>query len=223
MYSGRFQSKLDYEFDSEEFRNTYLATLPDMPFEQAAVDQVSREYLDRIMLSTLWTGVRNAGGTGAADLCSGWGTVIAAEITALALTPVVGGSITTANAVTRVEQIAEAAPLWMRERGFFILCSYNVFDKYKTHYRTLNSFGFNRTERGDAVIDGFNAVLRPVSFMGTSQRLVATIENNLVFGTDLERVSTYPTPHLNIMQIRHMMPVGCQIQDLGALVVNDQA
>lgn len=218
-----YQSKWDYEFDAENFRNTYLATLPDMPFEQASVDQVSREYLDNIIRSTLWSGVRNGAGTGAADLCDGWGTIIAAEITATNLTPVVTGAITSANAVTKVEQVAESLPLWLRERGFIIYCSYNVFDKYKAHYRTLNSFGFNRTETGDAVIDGFNGVLRPVAFMGTSQRLVATIANNLVFGTDLERVATYPTPHLNIMKIRHMMPVGCQIQDLAALVVNDQA
>ncbi len=218
-----FQSKWDYEFDPENFRNTYLAELPDMPFEQAAVDQVSRTYLDIITRLTLWSGVRNGGGTAAADLCDGWGTIIAAEITATNITPVATGAITTANAVTKVEQVAESLPLWLREMGFIIYCSFNVFDKYKTHYRTLNSFGFNRTERGDAVIDGFNGVLRPVAFMGTSQRLAATIPGNLVFGTDMERVATHPTPHLNILKIRHMMPTGCQIQDLDALVVNDQA
>src|SRR5438045_270416 len=41
-----FMSKWDYEFDAENFRNTYLADLPDMPFEQACVDQVSKAYLD---------------------------------------------------------------------------------------------------------------------------------------------------------------------------------
>jgi hypothetical protein len=218
-----YQSKWDYEFDPENFRNTYLATLPDAPFEAAAVDQVSKTYLDTITRLTLWAGVRNGAGTGAADLCDGWGTIIAAEITATNLTPVVTGAIASTDAVTKVETLAEGVPLWMREMGFVVLCSYNVFDKYKKHYRTLNGFGFEKGENQEYNLDGINAVLRPVAFMGTSQRLVATLPNNLVFGTNVEAVETFPTPHLNIMKIRHMMPVGCQIQDLEALVVNDQA
>jgi hypothetical protein len=218
-----YQSKWDYEFDPENFRNTYLATLPDAPFEAAAVDQVSKTYLDTITRLTLWSGVRNGAGTGAADLCDGWGTIIAAEITATNLTPVVTGAIASTDAVTKVETLAEGVPLWMREMGFVVLCSYNVFDKYKKHYRTLNGFGFEKGENQEYNLDGINAVLRPVAFMGTSQRLVATLPNNLVFGTNVEAVETFPTPHLNIMKIRHMMPVGCQIQDLEALVVNDQA
>ncbi len=218
-----YQSKWDYEFDPENFRNTYLAELPDMPFETAAVDQVSKTYLDSIILNTLWSGVRNGSGTGAADLCDGWGTIIAAEILAATITPVATGVIAATDAVTKVEQLAEGVPLWMRENGFVVYCSYNLFDKYKKHYRTLNGFGFEKSETGEYMLDGLKASLRPVSFMGTSQRLVATLPSNLVFGTDLERVATHPTPHLNILQIRHMMPVGCQIQDLEALVVNDQA
>jgi hypothetical protein len=59
--------------------------------------------------------------------------------------------------------------------------------------------------------------------MGTSQRLIATIPNNLVLGTDIEAAQVYATPHLNIIETRLMMPLGCQFQDLGAMAVNDQA
>lgn len=218
-----FQSKWDYEFDPENFRNTYLAELPDMPFEQAAVDQVSKTYLDTIIRLSLWTGVRNGGGTGAADLCDGWGTIIAAEITATTITPVVTGAVTAANAVTQVELVTDALPTWQKEMGYVVYVSYNVFEKYCKHYRTLNGFKFEPSILGDYPLDNKRGILRPVSFMGASQRIVATVNNNLVFGTDIERVATHPTPHLNILQIRHMMPTGCQIQDLDALTVNDQA
>jgi hypothetical protein len=218
-----FQSKWDYEFDPENFRNTYLAELPDMPFEQASVQEVSRKYLDSIITSTLWLGVRDAAGTDAADLCNGWGTIIAAEITATNITPITTGAITTANAVTQVEKVANGLPTWVKKRGYRVYVSYDVFEKYLAHYRTLNGFQYQPDQNGSYRLDGRKGILYPTDFMGSSQRIVATVDNNLVFGTDIERVQPYPTPHLNILKIRHMMPVGCEIQDLAALAVNDVA
>jgi len=218
-----YMGKWDFDFDPENFRNTYLATNPEQPFEQAAVAQVSKTFLDQLYRLTLYSGVRNGAGTGAADVFSGWGTLIAAEITGLTLTPVATGAITTANAVTKVEQVADAVPMWMMEMGHRIYCSYDVFKKYAAHYRTLNGFQFQKNATGEYQLDNRRAVLTPVAFMGTSQRLIATIDDNLVFGTDLEGVSMYPTPNFNILKVRLMMAGGCQIQDLEALVVNDQA
>lgn len=218
-----YMGKWDFDFDPENFRNTYLAENPDQPFEQAAVAQVSKTFLDQLYRLTLYPGIRNAGGTGAADLFNGWGKIIADEITATTIAPVVTGAITTANAVTKVEQVADAVPLWMMEGGCKILCSYDVFKKYAAHYRTLNGFQFQKNALGEYALDNRRASLVPVAFMGASQRLVATVDNNLVFGTDIEGVHIHATPHLNILQIRLMMAGGCQIQDLEALVVNDQA
>jgi len=218
-----YMSKWDFDFDPENFRNTYLAMLPDMPFEQACVDQVAKEYLDQVMRLTLYPGVRNAGGTTASDLWSGWGKIIADEITATNLTPVVTGAITAANAVTKVELVADAVPIWMMEQGYKIYCSYDVFKKYAAHYRTLNGFQFQKDAVGSYKLDNRNASLVPVSFWNASQRLAATPDNNFVFGTDLDGIEIHPTPHLNILQIRLMMAGGAQIQDLEALIVNDQA
>jgi hypothetical protein len=44
----------------------------------------------------------------------------------------------------------------------------------------------------------------------------------LVFGTDINEIGFYPTPHLDIVKIRNKMPVGLQIADLEAIVVNEQ-
>lgn len=218
-----YQSKWDFDLDTENLRNTYLAELPDQTFEQYFHDQVTKEYLDYMLRLTLYSGVRNAGGAGAADICDGWGTIIAALITGLTLTPVATGAITSANAVTKVEQLADAVPLWMQERGHFIYCSYDVFKKYTAHYRTLNGFVFQPNATRQYALDNRNAYLRPVAWMGTSQRLIATIDNNFVFGTDIETTQLYVTPYLNYFKCRAMMVGGCQIQDLAALVVNDQA
>ena len=72
------------------------------------------------------------------------------------------------------------------------------------------------------MIDGTKFKMVPCAFMGTSGRVVVTYPGNLVFGTDLERISMHPTPHLNLLQTRLLMPAGCQIRDLDVLYVNDQ-
>ena len=218
-------AKLDQELDPEDFRNTYLAELPDMPFNQYAIAAGGEKFIDDLMSDTLWSGVRNGAGTTAADICDGWGTIIAAEIIAGGLTEVATGAITAANAVTKVEDVYEACPTWMKEKeeGIVVYCSYNILEKYKKHYRTLNAFGFKRDEKGQYALDGANAILMPVSFMGASQRLVATLRGNLVFGTDADGLTNHPTPHLNLLRNRIMFASGCQIKDLDAMQVNDQA
>src|SRR6185436_358902 len=125
-----YQSKVDLELDSEEFRNTYLAELPEMPFEQFAVAQAAKEFLATIQTSTLYLGVRNGAGTAAADVCDGWGTILAAAITATDVTETATGAITSSNAVTKVEIVADAQDPLMKEQGFVIYCSYDVLAKY---------------------------------------------------------------------------------------------
>lgn len=218
-----YQSKWDYDFDPKEFHNNYLAGESSDDFVTAANDQVAKEYLDQLTRSTIYFGVRNAAGTGAADLCDGFGTIIAAEIVATKLVPVVTGALTAANAVDKVELVAESVPVWMREQGFVIYCSYATLDKYKKHYRTLNGFGFSKDETGKYKLDGINATLEPLAMMGNSGRLIATVDGNLVVGTDIESIAVEATKRRNIIEVRQLMDLGTQIQDLDALVVNDQA
>lgn len=220
-----YPAKYDMQLDFVEFYNTYLAELPEMPFEQYALQQAAKQFVDSLQTSTLWTGVRNGSGSAAADICDGWGTLIAAAITASDITPVAGAAITSSNAVTQVELVADAASVIMKERGFRILCSYGTLEKYRKHYRSTYGFSFDKGETGQYKLDGQNAILTPCAFMGSSQRLVATFDNNLIFGTDNEALMNFPTPHLNLLQNRMLMTAGCQIRDIGSevFVVNDQA
>lgn len=219
-------SKWDHDFDAEEFRNTYLsAGVTDMSFAQAANEQIAKEYLSKIMTSTLWLGVFNAAGVDAAAIATGWGTLIAAEIVATNITPVTTAAHSITNAVANAEAVIEAVPAFMREseEGIILYTSYSFFDKYTKNYRTLNGFGFNPGPLGDYKMDNKNAVIRPVSWLGTSSRLVATVPNNLVLGTDIESIKVAASVRRNIIESRPMMSIGCQIQDLDVLVVNDLA
>ncbi len=220
-----YPSKYDQQIDFVELYNTYLAEMPEFPFEQYALQQGAKKFLSKLMTDTLWLGVRNGAGTTAADISDGWGKKIAAAVIAGDIVETATGAITSLNAVDKVEIIADAASVMMKQAGFKILCSYDVLEKYRKHYRTLNAFGFNKNERGQYQLDGINAVLVPAAFMGTSQRLVATFDNNLIFGTDIDGLTNYPTMHLNLLQNRILMNVGCQIRDIGSevFVVNDVA
>ncbi|MFC4230588.1 hypothetical protein ACFOW1_01710 [Parasediminibacterium paludis] len=219
------QTKQDWTFNPENFRNTILADTDGapMPFWEMAVGQMSKEFLSSLMLNGLYGGTYNASGTTPAACVTGWGTIIAAEIAASNLIPVTGADITTSNAVAQVELVKNAVPVWMKQMGFTIYCSYSTFEKYATNYRTVNGFKFEPRITGDYPIDNSLAILKPVAWMGTSQRLIATIDNNLVLGTNVEAVSIYSTPYLDYLKNRITFPVGCQIQDLDAIVVSDQA
>jgi len=218
-----YQSKLDLELDPEDFRNEYLAELPEAPFEQFAVDQAAKQFLDSIYTDTLWLGVRDGNGTDAVDICDGWGTIIAAEITATNLTPISTNAITASNAVTEIEKVTNGTSAKMKQKGGIVYVSYTVFQYYRTHYRATYGFSFNPNQEGSYMIDGTKFKMVPCAFMGTSGRVVVTYPGNLVFGTDLGRISMHPTPHLNLLQTRLLMPAGCQIRDLDVLYVNDQA
>ena len=223
-----YQSKWDWDWVEEEMRNTYLAEMGltgSKPLYEYSIDQMAREYFDHLIRSTLYSGVRDANGDAPEDITDGWGTLIAAAIVAGDLTAVATGAITSSNAVSKVEELCEDAsfPIWMREKGFRVLCSYATIDKYKTDYRTLNGFQFKPNEVNRYQLDNKNGFLCPVPWMGTSGRLIATIDNNLVFGTDLERIAIASSIRRDVIEVRQKMPVGCQIQDLDAIVVNDQA
>lgn len=219
-----YNSKWDYDLDPEQYRNTYLASNEKNPYYTFILNQVAKEYLAQINDNTLYLGIRAAAGTDAVDIADGWGTIIAAEIVGGGIVPITGAVITASNAVAQVELIVDSAPAWLKEQGGVVFCSYAVFQFYRTNYRASFGFQFNKTENGHYMVDGWkNVRLQPVSWMGSSQRLIFTANNNLVIGTDFESIAVAATARRNIAEIRQMMAVGLEIADLEALVVNDQA
>lgn len=218
-----YQSKWDFDVDPEKFRNTYLADGSDKPFYDHILRQVSKEYLASLNDNVAWLGVYNASGTTAAAIANGWGTIIAAAITATDITPITTAAHTTANAVANAELVAEGCPVWMKTKGFKMYCSFGFFEKYKKNYRTSYGFTFQPDSSGKFKLDNMNCELVPVSWLGTSSRLVATVDNNLVMGTDVSAVKFPTSTRRNILEVRALMPIGFQIADLDAIVVNDLA
>jgi hypothetical protein len=218
-----YQSKWDFDFDPEQFRNTYLGMPTDKPFYEEALNQVAAEYLDHLIRSTIYGGVRNASGTTPAAVADGFGKIIADEITATNLTPITTGALTNTNTVAAVDAVVEGSDAWFRSRGGKVYCSWATFDKYRKDYRVRFGFQFDKGIEGRYKLDNLNVELVPHAMLGTSSRLIATMDNNLVVGTNAEQVEVAASMRRNIVEVRAMMPIGMQIQDLGAIWVNDQA
>ena len=220
------QSKWDYDVDPEKWRNTYLAKWKPTSagFADYIMDSVAEAYLASINDNVVYLGVYNAAGTTPAAIATGWGTMIANEITATNLTPVTTTAITTpATAGAAVAAMTAAAPTWMRQQGYRIFCSYAVFDFYAQYYATTFSYQMLPDALNRYRINNQNAYLQPVSWLGTSGRLIATVDDNLVMGTDGESIQVAASMRRNIIEVRQMMPIGFQIADLDAILVSTQA
>jgi hypothetical protein len=222
-----YQSKWDFDIDPEQFRNTYLnqfAGKPDAPEGyQFIMDTVAKAYFAQINDNTIWSGVRNASGTTAAAIATGFESLISTELIGGGMTAITTGAITSANAVTQLDTFVDGLPAWMKKQGCTILCSAGVWGNYRTHYRTLNTYSFEKNPQGEYNLDGYdNIKLKWVSWLPTaSDRLIATIPGNLIMGTDSNGVEVHTSLNRNIIEVRVMMPVGFQIADVEALFVNN--
>lgn len=160
-------------------------------------------------------------------ISTGWGTIIASEITAATITPIVTGAITNANALTKIELMYNGMTVAHRALGGTFKISPLVYRYYLEHERTV--YGTQATPDmglGKKTIYGDPKwSIERCSWMGTSQRIIATPVDNLVFGTNIigdeakagkviETLHGYRT----VVKWRQ----GCEIADLEVLYVNEQ-
>ena len=232
------QSKWDFELDLEELRNTYLSQVENGDLDPAqstfvrfVLEFYAEAYLNKIYTGALASGTYNSAGTTTAAVMTGVLTKIAALITSADIAAgqvIATGASTSANAVTKVELLSDGIPVWMKQMGFKILCSYDQLAKYRNHYRTLNGFGFDKNEKGKYSLDGVNGYIKPCGWLNTSGRMIAVPDTTgpdapLQLGVNDSAVKLYTTPHLNIIQNRLVCPIGFEISDAAAIYVNDQA
>ena len=148
-------------------------------------------------------------------------------IAASELTPVATGAITSSNAVAKLEQMSYAMPVAYRTSGFSLYVSYDIFDKYQQDYRDKFKKYVELNTDGQIYIDTFarKVVIVPCSWMGASQRVIATPKENLLLGTDrvsdLNKINTFQK--LRTLEAGIDFMIGTQIRDTLAMRVNDQA
>jgi len=185
------------------YRKSYLGHImkkgvnpADHPFEKDFLEGISRQAAADFNDITAFFGVRNAEGTGPADVNDGFFTIIDAEITAdnisVAKKNMINtGDIDSTNAVAKLKAFYRAAcainPA-LRGKKITLKMSHEIMDAYNDNYQSLNgSLPYNK-EFEKTFLEGSskNCTLEPLTGMGTTKRIILTVDWNMSIGTDLE-------------------------------------
>lgn len=166
---------------------------------------------------------------GARAIAKGFGKIITEEIAAGNLTPVATGPITAVNAYASFTKMyrAQPEPVKMGLHGpVFLYTSVDnhelLMDNYeadvKKNFEEVNGITYlAKTDR--------RAIIKPVSWLNGSGRIISTLDGNLTAGTD-------ELSDINVIKAKEEMyhvdlgitfMLGFQIADLAVLKVNDQA
>ncbi len=166
---------------------------------------------------------------GGKALTKGFGKIIADEITAVKIVPHATGAVTAANAYDKQIALYRSLP----ESVKMGLSGKVVIYQSMTDYEFLMDHFEDKVSKNFETIDGITYLaktdrsvgVRPVSWLSGSRRLIATVEGNLVAGTDqLSDMNVIkPIPRHYTLETSTTFVLGFQIQDLAVLKVSDQA
>lgn len=160
-------------------------------------------------------------------IAKGLGTLIAEEITASNLTPVTTGALSASNAYEQFTAMWRSLPIAYRKFGATIYCSWNNSDFLQDDIENKVGKYVEVDDREQVMFlrkTGRKCVIKPVTWMGDSGRLIATPQSNLLLGTDagsdFNQIRTIED--MWTLQAGINFALGLQIRDLEALRVNDQ-
>ncbi len=165
-------------------------------------------------------------------LGDGLGTIINAEYANLpAANKIATGLLTETNCYDKVTSFYMAMLPAHQKLGGTIYCSYNVYGKYLLALAEKYKNGTSMFQVPGSVSlyifsSGNKWVLKPVTWMNGSQRLIGTQKENLYFGTDvtsdMDSIGKMVEDLHGASYIYKMIIAG-QIADLSTLYLNDQA
>lgn len=201
----------------------------DMPFEQYIMNEIIKKVRHQLRTTSLFSGVYNAGGATATDIMNGVKKIIADEITATNITPVVTGAVTAANVIDKVELVYDNLGEAVKRGDTQLLVSPQIFAWYVRKYREL--YGANGDYSGMAKfqvpLDGTNCMIKSEPGLAASQRMICTTTDNITFGVDSLADDSNINSQVFERTIKLMIDAkaGVEFKDIDSdvLAVNDQA
>lgn len=168
-----------------------------------------------------WTLVNNLA------ITEGFKDKIKDEISGANLTAVSTGSITSTNAYDQFTEMFRSMTAPYRAKGVTIFCSqesaFKLDDDFESKVGKYTEIDQQTGERFLAKT-GRKCRIKPVTWMGDSEGLIATRKENLLMGTDavsdFNRLHTHENHYTIDLSI--VFSLGYQIRDLDAMRVNDQ-
>lgn len=159
-------------------------------------------------------------------IIKGWGQIIQDEISAGFSQVVATGAVNATNAYAKFTQVFRAQREQVKASGALIYCSYNQYENLVDNYEDVVKKNFSETDKISVLpkTDG-KCLIKPVSWLSGSNRLICTPANNLVLATDqlsdMNRLKTIEDMYA--LKVSLTFLVGLNFKDLDVLVVNDQA
>ena len=140
----------------------------------------------------LFDAVRNATGTGTADLFDGWMTIINKEITAGEIAAgkgnyqVISDTVTKQNAVDIAKLIERSADPYLRRTDKFLYCSPEFADLYNDCYQLTHAALPYNTQYNQVFVEGSGnrTTLVPLDVLAGSDKFILTPKSNMLYGFD---------------------------------------
>lgn len=185
------------------YRKTYLGHIlkdgvnpNDHPFEKDFLEGLSRQAASDFNDITAFWGKRNSAGNGPADVNDGFFTIIDAEISAAKISValknmILTGLIDKTNSVPKLKEFYRTAcninPA-LRGKKVKMRISHNMLDDYNDCYQDMNGALPYNKEFDQTFLEGSgkNCILEPLTGMGTTRRIILTVDWNMSILCDLE-------------------------------------
>ncbi|MBS7565141.1 hypothetical protein KHS38_12070 [Mucilaginibacter sp. Bleaf8] len=234
--------KVDLQIFPADFEKVWLGKYKkqgsrgqDIPFEQFIFQVIILKARRAMLNKALYRGVYNAAGSTTATTMDGYLKLIADEIAADNIVPVVTGAITQANCVDALISVYDALGEEYKEEGVQQKVNSTIFDWV---YRKTNPL-INNTlvatqdlANGQAkkvnfmALPGTNCTLVRETGLGTSQRVITCQKENMSYGVD----STGDDANIEVQRDKRALNLlidfkaGVNFNEIhkNALAVNDQ-
>lgn len=206
-----------------------------MPFEEYIFRYIIKKAKENIHLNAIYKGIYNAAGTTPIDTMDGMLKMIADEITAGSMTPIVTGAITSANVYDKLLLVYDGLDEAYKQGPTQMTVSSQVFDWYIRKFNPIvntSLVGADALGMQDipllnmAPLYGTNCTIKREAGVGTSQRVWVTQKENQVYMVDSLSDSGEIMTQIHDRTIRLYMDfkTGVQLKEVNdkAIRCNDQ-
>jgi hypothetical protein len=226
--------KVDLLLEPKVLEKTWLGKLKkasdptDLPFEKFLMAYINSKITENLRLGAVYKGIYNAAGNTPADTMNGWLKIIVDEITADKIEPVITGAITSANVVDKLEMVYDNLGDAYKNKPTIMKVAPTIYTWYNRKFRS--DFGANQDYKGmqrlARPLDGTLCTLVSEPGMTGSQRVIASLPENFVYGTDSASGYNFDAQKFD-RQIKLLIDLkaGVQFKQIHSrgLAVNDQA
>lgn len=198
----------------------------DMPFEKFIMNYINSKITEELRLKSLYKGVYNAAGVTPTDNFNGFLKLVADEIVAATIVPIVTGAITSANVIDKLELTYDGLGEVYKGKPTIMKVNPTIFDWYNRKYRA--DYGKNLDYKGmkqSITLDGTMCEVVREPGLGASQRVMCSVKENFIYGVDSSNGYTMDVQKFErSLKILIDMKAGVQLAQVHAraLAVNDQ-